>query len=158
MWIKENKTFIKMVMKVIPSYCKGYKKEYIYLLEINKKCKNLLEIIETEEVFSSYKAKKLIIGFNKYILLKEFGHFKDNKDFCVEEEDIKYCLYLEKKLLERLDAYFSEVNYQFDEERYQNDSTGFRLFFETFTKFMDEIKVKESVCTYVFSDSDSDSD
>ena len=40
-----------MVMKVIPSYCKGYKKEYIYLLEINKKCKNLLEIIETEEVF-----------------------------------------------------------------------------------------------------------
>ena len=53
MWIKENKTFIKMVMKVIPSYCKGYKKEYIYLLEINKKCENLLEIIETEEVFSS---------------------------------------------------------------------------------------------------------
>ena len=75
-------------MKVIPSHYKGYKKEYIYLLEINKKCKNLLEIIETEEVFSSYKAKKLIIGFNMYILLKEFGHFKDNKDFCVEEEDI----------------------------------------------------------------------
>ena len=96
MWSKENKTFIKMVMKVIPSYCKGYKKEYIYLLEINKKCKNLLEIIETEEVFSSYKSKKLIIGFNKYILLKKFGLFKDNKDFCVEEEDIKYCLYLEK--------------------------------------------------------------
>ena len=147
-----------MVMKVIPSYCKGYKKEYIYLLEINKKCENLLEIIETEEVFSSCKAKKLIIGFNKYILLKEFGHFKDNKDFCVEEEDIKYCLYLEKKLLERLDAYFSEVNYQFDEERYENDSSGYRLFFETFKNFMNEIQLKETVYDYTFSDSDSDSD
>ena len=118
-----------MVMKVIPSYFKGYKKEFIYLLEINRKCKNLLEIIEMEEVFSSYKAKKLIIGFNKYILLKEFGIFKDNKDFCVEEEYVKHCLYLEKKLLERLEAYFSEVDYQFHEERYQNDSAGFRLFY-----------------------------
>ena len=143
-------------MKVIPSYCKGYKKEYIYLFEINKKCKNLLEIIETEDVFSTYKAKKLIMGFNKYILLKEFGHFKDNKDFCVEEEDIKHIIYLEKKLIERLDYFFDEFSYQFDDERYENDSTGYRLFLETFKKFMDEIQLKETVYDYTFSDSDSD--
>ena len=144
-----------MVMKVMPSYCKGYKKEYTYLSEIDKKCKDLLEVIETDQVFNSDKAKKLLISLTKYITLKQLNHFKD---FCIEEEDIKHCLFLEEKLIERLDTYVSEVNYQFDEERYQNDSTGFRLFFETFTKFMDEIKVKESVCTYVFSDSDSDSD
>ena len=145
-----------MLRKVIPSYYKEFKKEYIFMIDIDTKCKKLLEIIHTEDVFLSYLAKKIIISFNKYILLKEFGHFKDNRDFFIDEEDIKHLIYLEKKLIERLDYFFDEVSYNFDEERYENDWTGFRLFFETFKKFMDEIQLKETEFNYTFSDSDSD--
>ena len=81
---------------------------------------------------------------------------KTTEIFLIDEEDIKHLIYLEKKLIERLDYFFDEVSYNFDDERYENDGTGFRLFFETFKKFMDEIQLKETEFNYTFSDSDSD--
>ena len=56
-----------MLSKVIPNYAKNIKKEYIFIIDINKKCEKFLNKIDEENVFNSPQAKKLIIYFNKFL-------------------------------------------------------------------------------------------
>ena len=57
-----------------------------------------------------------------------------------------------------MDLFFDPVSCKFDQEKYENDDTGFKVFFESFRKFKDKIKIKIKEMTYsLFIDSDSDS-
>ena len=132
-----------MIIKVIPNYAKNIKKEFIFIIDINKKCENLLKKIDEENVFNSPQAKKLIIYFNKFLIFQEIGHFKDISNYCFENEDVNFIVYLERKLEENMDLFFNPVSLKFEEEKYENDETGFKLFFESFEKFKDKIKEKE---------------
>ena len=146
-----------MIIKVIPNYPKNIKKDFIFIIDINKKCENLLKKIDEENVFNSPQSKKLIIYFNKFLIFQELGHFKDISNYCFENEDVNFIVYLERKLEENMDLFFNPVSLKFEEEKYENDETGFKLFFESFEKFKDKIKIEENICI-IFSDSDSDSD
>ena len=146
-----------MIIKVIPNYAKNIKKEFIFIIDINKKCENLLKKIDEENVFNSPQSKKLIIYFNKFLIFQELGHFKDISNYYFENEDVNFIVYLERKLEENMDLFFNPVSFKFEEEKYENDETGFKLFFESFEKFKDKIKIEENICI-IFSDSDSDSD
>ena len=144
-----------MISKVIPNYAKNIKKEYIFIIDINKKCENLLKKIDEENVFNSPQSKKLIIYFNKFLIFQELGHFKDISNYYFENEDVNFIVYLERKLEENMDLFFNPDSFKFDQEKYDNDYTGFKVFFESFEKFKDKIKEK----TYdIIFDSDSDSD
>ena len=144
-----------MISKVIPNYAKNIKKEYIFIIDINKKCENLLKKIDEENVFNSPQSKKLIIYFNKFLIFQELGHFKDISDYYFENEDVNFIVYLERKLEENMDLFFNPDSFKFDQEKYDNDYTGFKVFFESFEKFKDKIKEK----TYdIIFDSDIDSD
>ena len=57
-----------------------------------------------------------------------------------------------------MDLFFNPDSFKFEEEKYENDETGFKLFFESFEKFKDKIKIEEENICIIFSDSDSDSD
>ena len=140
---------------VIPNYAKNIKKEYIFIIDINKKCEKFLNKIDEENVFNSPQAKKLIIYFNKFLIFQELGHFKDISNYCFENEDVNFIVYLERKLEENMDLFFNPDSLKFEEEKYENDETGFKLFFESFEKFKD--KMKEKDINLIF-DSDSDSD
>ena len=142
-----------MISKVIPNYAKNIKKEYIFIIDINKKCEKFLNKIDEENVFNSPQAKKLIIYFNKFLIFQELGHFKDISNYCFENEDVNFIVYLERKLEENMDLFFNPVSFKFEEEKYENDETGFKLFFESFEKFKDKIKEKD--INLIF-DSDSD--
>ena len=144
-----------MISKVIPNYAKNIKKEYIFIIDINKKCEKFLNKIDEENVFNSPQAKKLIIYFNKFLIFQELGHFKDISNYCFENEDVNFIVYLERKLEENMDLFFNPDSLKFEEEKYENDETGFKLFFESFEKFKDKIKEKD--INLIF-DSDSDSD
>ena len=144
-----------MISKVIPNYAKNIKKEYIFIIDFNKKCEKFLNKIDEENVFNSPQAKKLIIYFNKFLIFQEFGHFKDISNYCFENEDVNFIVYLERKLEENMDLFFNPDSLKFEEEKYENDETGFKLFFESFEKFKDKIKEKD--INLIF-DSDSDSD
>ena len=144
-----------MISKVIPNYTKNIKKEYIFIIDINKKCEKFLNKIDEENVFNSPQAKKLIIYFNKFLIFQEIGHFKDISNYCFENEDVNFIVYLERKLEENMDLFFNPDSLKFEEEKYENDETGFKLFFESFEKFKDKIKEKD--INLIF-DSDSDSD
>ena len=144
-----------MISKVIPNYAKNFKKEYIFIIDINKKCERFLKKIDEENVFNSPQAKKLIIYFNKFLIFQELGYFKDISNYYFKEEDVNFIVYLESKLEENMDLFFNPVSFKFDQEKYENDDTGFKVFFESFVKFKDKIKEM----TYsLFIDSDSDSD
>ena len=142
-----------MISKVIPNYAKNIKKEYIFIIDFNKKCEKFLNKIDEENVFNSPQAKKLIIYFNKFLIFQEIGHFKDISNYCFENEDVNFIVYLERKLEENMDLFFNPVSFKFEEEKYENDETGFKLFFESFEKFKDKIKEKD--INLIF-DSDSD--
>ena len=142
-----------MISKVIPNYAKNIKKEYIFIIDINKKCEKFLNKIDEENVFNSPQAKKLIIYFNKFLIFQELGHFKDISNYCFENEDVNFIVYLEIKLEENMDLFFNPDSFKFEEEKYENDETGFKLFFESFEKFKDKIKEKD--INLIF-DSDSD--
>ena len=92
-----------MIIKVIPNYAKNIKKEFIFIIDINKKCKNLLKKIDEENVFNSPQSKKLIIYFNKFLIFQELGHFKDISNYYFENEDVNFIVYLERKLEENMD-------------------------------------------------------
>ena len=141
-----------MISKVIPNYAKNIKKEYIFIIDINKK-REILNKIDEENVFNSPQAKKLIIYFNKFLIFQEIGHFKDISNYCFENEDVNFIVYLERKLEENMDLFFNPDSLKFEEEKYENDETGFKLFFESFEKFKDKIKEKD--INLIF-DSDSD--
>ena len=140
-----------MLSKVIPNYAKNIKKEYIFIIDINKKCEKFLNKIDEENVFNSPQAKKLLIYFNKFLIFQEIGHFKDISNYCFENEDVNFIVYLERKLEENMDLFFNPVSFKFEEEKYENDETGFKLFFESFEKFKDKIKIEENNCV-IFSD------
>ena len=144
-----------MISKVIPNFAKNIKKEYIFIIDINKKSEILLKKIDEEHVFNSPQSKKLIIYFNKFLIFQELGHFKDISNYYFENEDVNFIVYLERKLEENMDLFFNPDSFKFDQEKYDNDYTGFKVFFESFEKFKDKIKEK----TYdIIFDSDSDSD
>ena len=131
-----------MISKVIPNYANNIKKEYIFIIDINKKCEKFLNKIDEENVFNSPQAKKLIIYFNKFLIFQEIGYFKDISNYCFENEDVNFIVYLERKLEENMDLFFNPDSLKF-EEKYENDETGFKLFFESFEKFKDKIKEKD---------------
>ena len=144
-----------MISMVIPNYAKNIKKEYIFIIDINKKCEKFLNKLDEENVFNSPQAKKLIIYFNKFLIFQEIGYFKDISNYCFENEDVNFIVYLERKLEENMDLFFNPDSLKFEDEKYENDETGFKLFFESFEKFKD--KMKEKDINLIF-DSDSDSD
>ena len=64
-----------------------------------------------------------------------------------------------------MDIFYDPDSYKFDQEKYENDNSGLKEFFESFSKFKDKIKIEEitfsdfkNSLNYLDSDSDSDSD
>ena len=64
-----------MLSKSIPSYAKNYKKEYTYLIDINKKCEKFIENLGQENVFNSFEAKKKFIVKAKIYSFSKFKLF-----------------------------------------------------------------------------------
>ena len=146
-----------MFIKNIPDYAKDFNNEYLFILGINTKCERFVNKIDEENVFNTSQAKKLIFYLNKSLFFQKLGYFKDISDYYLKEEDVKFIEYLECKLDENIDLFFDPVSCKFDQEKYENDDTGFKVFFESFIKFKDKIKIKEMTYS-LFIDSDSDSD
>ena len=146
-----------MIRKVIPVYARDFKREFVFIKVINKKCERFVNKINEKNVFNSSLAKKLILNFNKFLIFQNLGYFKDINHFYLENEDVEFIEYLESKLDENMDLFFNSYSFKFDQENYENDDTGFKEFFESFRKFKDKIKIKEMTFS-LFSDSDSDSD
>ena len=146
----------------IPEYAKNFKKEWLYIRGINKECERFVKKFEDEDekIFSSSYAKKMIYFFKRFVKCQERGKIKDISHLHLKEEDVKFIDWLEIELDDYGDLFLIPGSYEFDKEKYENDDTGYKEFFESFTKFKNKLKIEEIIIknssNYLGSYSDSD--
>ena len=151
----------------IPEYAKDFKREYIYIRGINKKCGEFMKFLEDntdslEKVFSSPRARTLIEWFKDFLEAQKMGKLQNTSKLKFKYFDVNNIECLEEQLDNYRDLYVDPDSYEFDEESYELnidiDFPGFRELFNLITLFNDKIK-KEPIFNWIFeSDSDSDSD
>ena len=153
------------ISKKIPEYAKDFKKEWLYITGINRKCgefmKKLGEDTDSfEKVFSSPRAKALIRHFKNVLEAQKIGKLQNISDFYFKYIDISNIECLEGQLANYIDLYVDPNSYQFDEEFYELnidiDFPGFRELLNLICLFNDKIKTEEYIVNIFDSDSDSD--
>ena len=164
--------YIKKTNK-IPDYARGYKNEYLFIRGINKECEKFGKILDQEgEIFNNRQAKKVMYYFNKFLKAQEIEYLNDISELYFKESDVRFIESIELQLDDYMDLFYDPYSYEFDQEKYENDYSGLKDFFESFRKFNDKIKKEElsfsdfksdiinldidSDDDYVISDSDND--
>ena len=158
----------------IPDYARDYRNEYLFIRGINKTCKKFVKILDLYlylylyldlegEIFKSPLANKPIFYFNKFLKSQELGYLKDISEFYFKEIDVNFIESLESQIDDYMDIFYDPDSNKFDQEKYENDNSGLKEFYESFSKFKDKIKIEEITFSDFknslnFLDSDSDSD
>ena len=149
----------------IPEYAKDFKKEWLYITGINRKCGEFIEKLyrttSFEEVFSSLRAKALIKHFKDVLEAQKMGKLQNISELKFKYFDVNNIECLEEQIDNYRDLYVDPGSYEFDEESYELnidiDYPGFRELFNLISLFNDKIKKEEPIFNWI-SDSDSDSD
>ena len=158
----------------IPEYAKDFRKEWLYITGINKKCGEFMKILgdntdSVEKVFSSPRVKALIEHFKNVLEAQKMGKFQNISELEFKYFDANNIECLEEQLDNYRDLYVDPDSYEFDKESYELNIDinfpGFRELFKLICLFNDKIKKEEPIVNYIFdsdsecdSDSDSDSD
>ena len=156
----------------IPDYAKDFKKEWLYIIGINKKCGEFSQKLDNstkhERVFWSLKPKALIKDFKNVLEAQKVGKFQNISKLKFKYFDVNNIEILEEQLDNYRDLYVDPYSYEFDEESYDLnidfDFPGFRELFKLICLFNDKIKKEEPIINWISesddseSDSDSDSD
>ena len=149
----------------IPEYAKDFKKEWLYIRGINKKCGEFMKKLgdntdSFEKVFSSSRARALIRDFKNVLEAQKIGKLQNISDFYFKYIDISNIESLEEQLDYYRDFYVDRDSYQFDEESYELnidiDFPGFRELFNLICLFNDKIKKEEHIVNIFESESESD--
>ena len=157
--ISQNKT---QNTNKIPEYAKDFRKEWLYISGINKKCGEFLMTLDFGgDLFNSLKANSLKRHIKKFLKAQERGRLKDISCFYFKYFDVSNIECLEEQLDYYRDFYVDPDSFKFDEEWYDmcidKDYPGFKELFKLICLLNDNIK-KEEINIILPSDSDSDSD
>ena len=153
------------ISKKIPEYAKDFKKEWLYITGINRKCGDFIKKIDFnsnsfKEVFFTSKPKALISHFKNVLEGQKMGKLQNISDFYFKYIDISNVECLEEQLDNYRDLYVDPNSYQFDEESYELnidiDFPGFRELFNLICLFNDKIKKEEHIVNIFDSDSESE--
>ena len=159
-----SNTYNHSYTQIIPEYAKNFKREYIYIRGINKKCGEFMKFLEDntdslEKVFWSSRARTLIEWFKDFLEAQRMGKLQNTSKLKFKYFDANNIECLEEQLDNYRDLYVDPGSYEFDEESYElnidNDYPGFRELFNLISLFNDKIKKEEPIFNWI-SDSDSD--
>ena len=147
----ENDIFNDLILNRrfnITSQLDEYKKEYNYIIKINKQFKKLLNRLDDIDngLFNSELAFKICKLIKKFLRRQEKGKFKDISDFEIYEEDVNYLIEIKEKFYcykLRYDALINDYN----------PYPGFERIYHYFELFFNKLNI-----VYEDSDSDCDSD
>ena len=157
-------TYNNSYTQKIPEYAKDFKREYIYIRGINKKCGEFMRILgdntdSFEKVFWSSRARTLIEWFKDFLEAQRMGKLQNISKLKFKYFDVNNIECLEEQLDNYRDLYVDSGSYEFDEESYELnidiDYPGFRELFNLISLFNDKIKKEEPIFNWI-SDSDSD--
>ena len=144
----------------IPEYAEDFKKEWLYIRGINKKCGEILSKIN----FNSIKANNLNYHIKKFLKDQECGRLKDISGFYFKYFDVNNIDCLEEQLSEYpyhflnrdcLEEQLSEYPYHFLNRDCFDSDQELLDFFELIKLINDKIE-KESPNIIFKSDSESD--
>ena len=84
---------------IITSQLDEYKKEYNYIMKINKQFKKLLNRLDDIDngIFNSELAFKICKLIKKFLRRQEKGKFKDISNFEIYEDDVNYLIEIKEK-------------------------------------------------------------
>ena len=122
----------------IPEYAKDFKKEWLYITGINRKCGEFMKILgdntdSFEKVFSSSRARALIEHFKNVLEAQKMGKFQNISE-------LKFKLSAVIKIVQlRVDLYFHMGN-TFYADFFSDDE--FQDFFENLIIFTNNVKIK----------------
>ena len=125
------KNFIKKNNK-IPEYAKEYKREYQFIIGINKEFKYFVDNLDnaTTRLFENHRVDRIKYFIKRFLRGQEKGKLKDISDLVLQRDD--YC-YLE-------DFYFYyEIEF--------GNNLSYKEFFDLLGKLYNKIKIE-----FVFSD------
>ena len=144
--LDQSSNYQKCIKKTnkIPDYARGYKNEYFMIRGINKTCGKFVKILDQEgEIFNTPQAKKVMYYFNKFLKAQEIEYLNDISELYFKESDVRFIESLELQLDDYMDLFYDPDSYEFDEEKYENDSPGLKEFSECFSKFKNKINIEE---------------
>ena len=131
-------TYDNSYTQKIPEYAKDFKREYIYILGINKRCGEFMRILgdktdSFEEVFWSSRAKALIRHFKDFLEAQKMGKLQNISELKFKLSAVIKIIHL------RNDLYFHMGN-TFYADFFEDDE--FQDFFENFIIFTNNLKIK----------------
>ena len=144
----------------IPEYAKDFKKEWLYITGINRKCGEFMKILgdntdSFEKVFWSLRAKTLIEHFKNVLEAQKMGKLQNISK-------LKFKLSAVYKIIDlRVDLYFHMGN-TFYADFFLDDE--FQDFFENFIIFTNNVKIKneedfeDDIYLEYLNDSESESE
>ena len=147
----------------IPEYAKDFRKEWLYIRGIDKKCGEFLMTLDIgrRDLFKSIKANNLKCHIKKFLKAQERGRLKDISGCSFKYYDVSNIDYLEEQLGEYSDLYVDQNSYEFNQEYYDlfidRHYPGYKEFLGLISLINDKIEKEDPIIIFK-SDSDSDSD
>ena len=153
-----SQNFIKSTNK-IPEYARDYKKEYLFIIGLDKEFKYLVDNINdaTRGLFESHKVDGIKYFIKRFLRGQERGKLQDISDFEIRNDDDVFNIISIKKQFDNLRQYINICGDFYDEDEYVNFDPypGFKNIYDDFELFFSKLKIKYKEVIYT-SDSDSD--
>ena len=157
-----SQNFIKSTNK-IPAYARDFKKEYLFIIGLDKELKYFAEHINEAPngLFESHKVDRIKYLIKRFLKGQERGKLKDTNNFEINNIDVKNLIKIKKNFL-NFNQYinFCKCCYD-DDEPFIDPYPGFKNIYDDYELFCSKFKIKYEdggsfwdYCT----DSDSDSD
>ena len=150
--------FIKSTNNKIPEYAKEYKREYQFIIGINKEFKYFADNLDkaTTGIFENHRSVDRIKYFIKRLLRgQEKGKLQDISEFEIDEVYLDNLIKIEKNFF-NFNQYinFCKDCYE-DDEPFIDPYPGFKNIYDDFKIFFSKLNIIYEEVNYI-SDSDSD--
>ena len=128
----------------IPEYAREYKKEYLFIIGLDKDFKHLINKLDNlnKGLFESKISNRIKYNMKIFLRGKEKGKLKDISDFVLYKDDITNLLFIDEHF-----GYYKLRYDAFPEDK--KPYPGFKEIYDIFYLFFNQIK---------YDDSDSDSE
>ena len=160
------KKFIKKNNK-IPEYAKEYKREYQFIIGINKEFKYIIDFMKDyDNEFKSHKLDRIMKFIKRFLRAQEKGKLKDISDLVLNYDDVGNII----ELIRNLPEYFYFIQHHYDWSRDDDESLISRyeiykcdleLFLSKLNieiEYSDDESDNEEYYNIILPDSDDDSD
>ena len=134
MGIPEPKNCVRSINSKIPEYARGFKREYLLIIGINKLFFDFTNKYETNtrKLFVSRYSDRIKYVIKRFLKGQETGKLKDISSLILRRYDFSH-----------IEDLYLNMNFDFEEyEKRSDNNPGYRDFYELFCKFYNKIKIE----------------